>query len=141
MQDEDRSVDTAPCATLEGVRLLVIEDEPLIALTIADSLEIAGAEVARPIGTEREALSAIEGGAFDAALLDANLHGRPVTAVAAALMRHGIPFAFVTGYDREALPESFRHLAVLRKPFNDRQLLETVTSLVARTDGVAALPS
>jgi CheY-like chemotaxis protein len=130
-----------PYATLEGMRLLVIEDEPLIAFTMVDSLQTAGAAVARSTGTEREALSAIEHGKFDAALLDANLHGRPVTAVAAALLRHRIPFAFVTGYDRQALPESFRHLTILHKPFNDHQLLETVAGLVARPEGVVQLPS
>jgi len=83
----------------------------------------------------------LEHGKFDAALLDANLHGRPVTAVAAALLRHRIPFAFVTGYDRQALPESFRHLTILHKPFNDHQLLETVAGLVARPEGVVQLPS
>ena len=135
MQDGD----TAAHMTLEGMRLLVIEDEPLIALTMVDSLQTAGAEVARPIGTEREALSAIEDGKFDGALLDANLHGRPATAVAAALLRRRIPFAFVTGYDRQALPESFQHLTILHKPFNDRQLLETVANLVARPEEVAQL--
>lgn len=143
MRDENQELrlDVTPDATLQGMRVLVIEDEPLIAFTMIDSLQTAGAEVARPVGTEREALVAIEGGTFDAALLDANLHGRPVTAVAAALTRHRIPFAFVTGYDRQALPESFQHLTVLQKPFHDRQLLETVASLVARTVEVAELPS
>jgi hypothetical protein len=65
-------------AKLEGLRFLVIEDESLIALDLVDRLKAAGAEVAPPVGTEQQALKVIQGGKFDCALLDANLHGRPV---------------------------------------------------------------
>lgn len=118
-----------PRPILAGRRLLVIEDEPLIALGLVSSLEVAGAEVGRPVGTEKEALAAIERGGFDAALLDANLHGKPVDAIAAALTRKSIPFVFVTGYGRESLPESFRRAAVLSKPFSDKQLLDAIIAL------------
>lgn len=118
-----------PRPILAGRRLLVIEDEPLIALGLVSSLEVAGAEVGRPVGTEKEALAAIERGGFDAALLDANLHGKPVDAIAAALTRKNIPFVFVTGYGRESLPEAFRQAAVLAKPFSDKQLLDAIVAL------------
>ncbi len=118
-----------PRPILAGRRLLVIEDEPLIALGLVSSLEVAGAEVGRPVGTEKEALAAIERGGFDAALLDANLHGKPVDAIASALTRKNIPFVFVTGYGRESLPEAFRQAAVLAKPFSDKQLLDAIVAL------------
>ena len=102
----------------------MIEDEPLIALDLAESLEKAGADVAPPVGTEREALQIIEQGDFDGALLDANLHGRSVDAIAAALTRRRIPFVFVTGYGQEGLPSAFRHAAVLTKPVSNQQLFE-----------------
>lgn len=123
-----------PRPILAGRRLLVIEDEPLIALALVSSLEAAGADVARPLGTEREALAAIERSDADAALLDANLHGKPVGEIAAALTRRRIPFIFVTGYGRESLPESFKHAAILTKPFTDKQLFDAVTALASPTN-------
>ena len=72
-----------------------------------------------------DALRAIEHASFDGALLDANLRGEPVGDIAAALTRRNIPFVFVTGYGREALPESFGHAMMLTKPFTQEQLLQT----------------
>jgi CheY-like chemotaxis protein len=117
-------------AALAGRRLLVVEDEPLIALDLVDTLEKAGAEVAPPVGTERAALRLIEQDQFDAALLDANLHGRSVNEIAAALTRHNIPFIFVTGYGQEGLPEAFRRVPILAKPVSEQQLLDAVKKLV-----------
>ena len=119
-------------AKLEGLRFLVIEDESLIALDLVDRLKAAGAEVAPPVGTEQQALQVIQGGKFDCALLDANLHGRPVAEIAAALTRSKIPFVFITGYGRAALPDSFKQAPVLSKPVTDEQLLAAITSIVSR---------
>lgn len=127
-----------PRPILAGRRLLVVEDEPLIALALVSSLEIAGAEVGRPVGTEKEALVAIERDRFDAALLDANLHGRPVDAIAMALTRKKIPFVFVTGYGRESLPEAFKQATILAKPFSDKQLLDAVVA-IAPADEIVRL--
>lgn len=125
-----------PRPVLAGRRILVIEDEPLIALGLVSSLELAGAEVERPVGTDKEALAAIERVNVDAALLDANLHGKPVGEIAAALTRRKIPFVFVTGYGRESLPEAFKHVTVLAKPFSDKQLLDAVIALAPSGDVV-----
>jgi PAS domain S-box-containing protein len=124
----DRKADERS-AMLAGMRLLVIEDEPLIALDLVDRLTKAGAEVAEPVGTENEALQTIADGDFDMAVLDANLHGRPVGDIAAALTRHEIPFVFVTGYGDANLPSSFQHAPVVAKPFSDAQLLEAIMKL------------
>ena len=67
---------------------------------------------------------------FDGVLLDANLRGEPVGDVAAALTRRNIPFVFVTGYGRQALPEGFGQSTVLTKPFTQEQLLQTAVRLV-----------
>lgn len=120
----------APLEPLKGKRFLIVEDEPLIALDIVAGLEGVGVNVEGPIGSVRDALRAIEEGSFDGVLLDANLRGEPVDEVAAALVRHNIPFAFVTGYGRQALPESFARATVLTKPFTQEQLLRTVSQLV-----------
>ena len=128
-----------PRAKLAGLRFLVVEDEPLIALDFAELLERAGADVAPPVGTESEALRIIEQADFDGALLDANLHGRPVNAIAAALTRRNIPFVFITGYGREGLPSGFKTAAVLTKPVSDRQLLEAVSALKPTASNVTRL--
>lgn len=69
---------------------------------------------------------------FDGALLDANLRGQPVDDVAAALTRAKIPFAFVTGYSREALPPSFTRAKSLKKPFTEDQLLQVTGDLLTQ---------
>jgi CheY-like chemotaxis protein len=115
---------------LSGRSFLVIEDEPLIALDLAGSLERAGAASVRSVGNEGEALEMIERTDFEGALLDANLHGRSVDAIAAALARRKIPFVFVTGYGREALPSAFRHVTTLGKPFSHQQLLDAIKEVI-----------
>jgi PAS domain S-box-containing protein len=138
-QNDDGNV--KPRMMLERLRVLIVEDEPLIALDLADSLQNAGAGMVLPVGTEKEALKVIEDGEFDAALLDANLHGRSSQEIAAALTRRNIPFVFVTGYAREGLPASFRHAAVLVKPVSDAQLIEAIRRLVSKDPTVVRLKS
>jgi PAS domain S-box-containing protein len=118
---------------LAGRRLLVIEDEPLVALDLASILEDAGAEIVGPAGNAEQALALIASTALDGALLDGNLHGKPVDDIAAALTRQNIPFLFVTGYGRETLPLAFRQAAILGKPFTDQQLLEAAEKLMPRS--------
>lgn len=115
---------------LSGRKILVVEDEPLVALDIVTALEDAGAEVTGPIGTVKDALEAIRTSKLDAALLDGNLRGEPVHEIASALTRSNVPFAFVTGYDRESLPRGFGAAPVLTKPFSSRQLVEAASRLV-----------
>lgn len=115
---------------LKGRRILVIEDEPLIGMDIVASLEHAGAEVEGPIATIEDACRVISNSRFDAALVDANLHGRPVGEVAAALVEQGVPFAFATGYDKDGLPEGFRECPILAKPAGPEQVVEMAGWLI-----------
>jgi CheY-like chemotaxis protein len=128
-----------PPTVLSGRRLLVVEDEPLIALDIIDCLHDAGAEVAGPAGTEAEALQVIETTALDGVLLDANLHGRSVDGIAAALTRRSIPFVFVTGHDKRGLPRAFAKTPVVTKPFSAQQLVDAVAPMGARDGTVIPL--
>lgn len=114
---------------LRGKRILVIEDEPLIGLDIVSALEDAGADVEGPVATIENACQLIAAGSFDAALVDANLHGRPVGPIAAALTDRKIPFAFATGYDKDGLPDGFRHIAILGKPCAPDMVVEMVKQL------------
>lgn len=114
---------------MSGRRILVIEDEFLIALDITGALEDAGFTVVGPAGTISEALTAVEKGDFDVALLDANLSGHPVGDVADALKAKAAPFAFVTGYGRDHLPAAHRQAPLVKKPFSSRDLLQVVDEL------------
>ncbi len=124
---------------LRGKRVAVIEDEPLVSMDIAATLVDAGCTVVGPALTSTSALELIERGQFDAALLDANLDGEPVDALAAALTRRNIPFAFVTGFQRDALPTSFREAVVVAKPFSSEELLSTVGRLLAEGGSLVRL--
>jgi len=116
--------------TLQGKRILVIEDEPLVAMDVESSLTAAGCEVVGPAATLERAKLLIEDASCDAALLDVNLAGQPVDELAILLTRNNCPFAFVTGYGRDALPSGFRGAVVLGKPFGADQLLATVEVLL-----------
>jgi CheY-like chemotaxis protein len=115
--------------------VLVVEDETLIAMVAADYLSDAGCKVVGPAPTIKAALDLMASGEIDAALLDANLGGQGVDEVAAQLVRKGVPFAFVTGYGREALPKAFGDAHAVEKPFSQEQLLRAVESLVGEEAG------
>jgi CheY-like chemotaxis protein len=115
-------------------RLLVVEDELLVALDIESILTEAGMEVVGPASTAAEALQLIGSTKLDAALLDANLSGESIDEVASALSAQGVPFAYVTGYGRESLPEA--HPApIVTKPFDATQLLAAARRLLAAAGG------
>lgn len=101
---------------LDGCRILIIEDELLIAMVLEETLEDAGATVVGMAGCVAEALVLVEREEFDAAVLDARLDDDPVTAVADALDAGAIPFVFHSGYGPEHLPQQHRHRPLLRKP-------------------------
>jgi len=115
--------------TLAGKRILIVEDEPLIAMTLRDHLEDAGCLVVGPAHTLARARALVEAGAFDAVLLDGNLSGDHVDEIAARLDQIGAPFVFVTGYGREALPAGFGHARVVEKPFTREQVAEALLSV------------
>lgn len=115
---------------LKGKRVLVIEDEPFVALDICACLTSAGCEIIGPTGTLPEAKALIEQGGFDAAMLDLNLEGNTSDELAQALTRKNIPFAFLTGYRRSALPPAFRDSILLSKPFGREQLVAVAEALV-----------
>ena len=125
--------------TLEGKRILVIEDEPLVSMELESELAAAGCKVVGPAATLDEAKTLVEDANYDAALLDVNLRGQPVDKLAAFLTKKNCPFAFVTGYGRDALPSGFRGAVVLGKPFSADQLLATAEVLLYQADRVVQL--
>lgn len=133
------STDEPKVATIAGRRILVVDDEPLIAMDIVASLEEEGCKIVGPAATLQKALNLIESAEIDAALLDANLAGDPVDTLAAALLRRKIPFAFVSGYGREGLPEAFRQATLIKKPFQRQNLIDVVQDMVLKTDTIVPL--
>jgi len=107
-------------------RILVVEDEFLIALDIAGALEQGGLVVIGPLASISDALEALKQEAVDGALLDANLGGQPVGSIADALLARKVPFAFVSGYGRDQLPPRHRGAPLVRKPFTGADLLAVV---------------
>jgi len=130
---EPEAASGASTRALIGKRILVVEDEPLIAMTLIDDLSDLGCRVLGPAHAVAQARALIDTEEFDAALLDGNLSGQRVDEIAAALRQKGKPFVFVTGYGREALPAGFRHVRVVEKPFTREQIAEALTSQF--TDG------
>lgn len=106
--------------------ILVVEDEFLIALDIVGALEQAGIPVAGPASTVSDALAEVESNHIRGALLDAHLGGESAGRIADALCARGIPFAFVSGYGRESLPEAHRQAPLVKKPFSDQDILAAI---------------
>jgi DNA-binding response OmpR family regulator len=112
-------------------RILVVEDEFLVAIQIEAILTGAGWRVTGSAGTLASAMSLARKSECDAAVLDVNLRGERVDDVAAILIERGIPFLFVSGYGRGNLPAAFRNrVEFLAKPFSDQMLVQTVGTLL-----------
>jgi CheY-like chemotaxis protein len=108
------------------MRVLVVEDEGLIAIMLEDMLDDIGCEVALSASAVPQTLGWLEaGGVADAALLDVNLGGETVFPVAEALRARGTPFAFTTGYG-EASDARFRDAPLLSKPIRRERLVEVL---------------
>ena len=114
----------AALAGLAGRRVLVVEDDWLLASEIVRLLESANCRVIGPAPTVALALAHIEGGQpFDAALLDINLQGELSYEVADVLLARGVRLAFVTGYPKTVLPRRFDGIPLYEKPFEPHRVL------------------
>ncbi|MBZ9677581.1 response regulator [Mesorhizobium sp. ES1-1] len=113
-----------------ALRILIVEDEWLIAEDHAEHLRRAGCEVIGPVPSVEAALDRIAREQPDSVLLDVQLNGETSFSLADTLHEKGIPFAFVTGYDDSALPLRFAKVAVLPKPTNQARLAAVVLNLV-----------
>ena len=127
-------------AALEGIRVLVVEDEFLVAMLIEEMLESAGCVVIGPIPRIPEALDAVDRDTCDAAVLDINLSGERIDPVAEALSRRNVPFMFVTGYGNAGLPGDYVDRPQICKPFKMAELLGTVSRLVEPTVALSLRP-
>ena len=115
---------------LSGRRVLVVEDEMLVAWLLQDMLADLGCAVVGPAARVPQALAMLAVEAVDAAVLDVNLNGETSYAVADALMARGVPFVFSTGYAKDRLAEPYRLRPVLQKPFHEGELSAVLETLL-----------
>lgn len=117
---------------LKGKRILVVEDEALIAVMVEDMLTDMGSVVVGPAGTIKSALELARKEAIDAAVLDVNVRGERIDPVAEALMARGVPVLFATGYGEVRLANG-ASATVIDKPYTQEKLARGL----ATTMGVA----
>jgi two-component SAPR family response regulator len=111
-------------------RILIVEDQVLFALHVADVVEDMGCEPIGPVGSVSAGLPLALQEELDAALLDIHLADQTVKPIADVLERRAIPFAFMTAYTRLHLPANHRGRPFLCKPFSDQQLRMAVATLI-----------
>ena len=112
-----------------GRNVLVVDDEPLIAMLIEDMLLDIGCTVVGPAYKLNEALDLARESQIDCAILDLNLEGEPTVAVAEVLRARNIPFVFASGYAASGLGEEFDTVPVLQKPFTAYDIASAVAHM------------
>lgn len=117
-------------SALAGARVLLVEDEYVIAQMAADMLAELGASVVGPAGRLAEGMRLAEIEALDAAVLDVNLRGERVDPVAEVLAGRGIPFVLATGYGEVDFAGS-RGWALIEKPYTQWKLAEALSHALA----------
>jgi len=115
---------------LKDRRILVVEDDTLVAWDIETMLQDAGCKVVGPVGRLAPALELIAAGEFDIALLDLNLGRDNSFPAADRLDDAGIPFVFLSGHSTDFLPERHRHRPLVAKPFHPRLLMNALSDAI-----------
>jgi DNA-binding NarL/FixJ family response regulator len=116
---------------LSGKRVLVVEDNPLLAFNIDDALRERGAHVVGPALDLDTGMSLVREDALDGAVLDIDIGGRPVWSLARTLRGDGVPFVFVSGDCGKGLPDDFNGAVCLDKPAETEAILSSVSSAIA----------
>jgi len=116
--------------SLADKRLLVVEDELLVSMLVKSMLDDFGAAVVGPCGRLADGLAAAKTERFDGAILDLNLAGESAYPLADQLMARGVPFVFITGYQRDSLDRRYANVPVLQKPIDSAALERVLLSLL-----------
>jgi CheY-like chemotaxis protein len=114
-----------------GKRVLVVEDELMIRMLLEGMLTDLGYTVAAQAGGIDEAVAIAKKGGFDVAVLDVNLNGQAVTPVVEILVERGVPFVFASGYGLRGVPEAYRTIPTLQKPFQADALAQAIETAVS----------
>jgi CheY-like chemotaxis protein len=122
---------------LSNRKVLVVEDEMMIAMLIEDMLDEFGCKLVGPATNVPRALEFIGKESIDVAVLDLNLDGKDTYAIADALQRKNVPFIFATGYGSAGLRHEYGNRPVLQKPFQARDLETALTEALNGTNVAA----
>ena len=114
---------------LNGLRILVVEDDYYLATDTSAVIEEAGGQVVGPFGTAEAARAALDADGADLAVLDINLGNGPVFDLARYLDLTNLPFLFATGYDQAVLPDDLKAVVRLEKPFRPAELISAAVSV------------
>ncbi len=120
---------------LQGLKVLVVEDEAAISLLLEDMLLDFGCEVIGPAARLAAALDTVNREQVDLAILDVNVAGEPIYPVAEALVERSVPFVFSTGYGSAGIKDVYRDRPVLQKPFAQHDLRQKL--ILARSSAAA----
>ena len=121
--------ETSP-TTLVGKRFLMVEDEFLVSMLVESIVDELGATIVGPYSRLADGLAAARTESFDGAILDLNLRGEAADPLADLLMGLGVPFVFVTGYQRDGIDRRYAGIPVLQKPIDAEALKRLLTTLV-----------
>lgn len=116
---------------LAGKRVLIVEDELLVALLLEDFLLDLGCDTVGPCSNVAQALEVARTEALDLAVLDVNLDGEQVYPVAELLLKRNIPFLFLSGYGDEAIPPGREDWKVCAKPFKSDELAKMLSAALS----------
>ncbi|WP_424813176.1 response regulator [Roseococcus sp. YIM B11640] len=119
-----------PPTPLVGRKVLVVEDQYLLADDICSVVKRLGGEILGPVSRVEDAMAALRTQPLDFALLDVNLEGEMVYPVAAALQDIGVPFVFTSGYDAAVIDPRFETVPHLAKPVGQGQLTEAIRRIL-----------
>lgn len=120
-----------PGDALLGRRVLIVEDDPFIALALEETLTDFGLVVAGAARNIAQALRLAQTADIDLALLDVNIGDEKIDPVADIICGRGIPFVFTTGCGRAGLPEAYPHRPIIEKPFYVEEILRTLREALA----------
>ena len=136
-----KEADKSRLRVLDGLRILIVEDNIMLAEVTKGVLEDTGCRIVGPVGRLGEGLAHARAEQLDGAILDIDLHGELSFAIAKVLADRGVPFLFVTGYqDREIVPVALRSAPRLDKPVADDHLVAVALATFGSPAGAAADP-
>ena len=118
--------------TVASKRVLVVEDELMIRMLLEGMLTDIGHSMVAEAGRIEEALTLAKEAEFDIAVLDVNLHGKPITPVVEVLVARGLPFVFASGFGQQGVPEPYRDSPTLQKPFQSEALAKAIEQAAAK---------
>ncbi len=114
-------------APLEGLKILIVEDEFLVAMDLTRMIRRLGAEVLGPVSTPSAATELLQTSKLDGAVMDIKLGDESSAPIAEQLRARGVPVVLTTGYANDMLPESVAGMPMISKPYNAADFREVVT--------------